>query len=126
MINVALMVPLKNEGDISSALQAMTALNERLIPPFGVPPLYESGVVYRREDRRKRKGLLSFERWQTAPICLKSGAGDCEDLACWRAAELRLKGYEVLALPIRSSLGYHIIVKWPDGRIEDPSKRLGM
>lgn len=57
---------------------------------------------------------------------------NCEDLACWRAAELRVR-YGVLAEPtfiwkLRPKGGYlyHILVKLPDGRIEDPSRTLGM
>ena len=57
---------------------------------------------------------------------------NCEDLACWRAAELRVRE-NVKAKPtfiwkIRPNGGYlyHIQVKYPDGRIEDPSRRLGM
>jgi hypothetical protein len=57
---------------------------------------------------------------------------NCEDLACWRSAELRVRD-KIEAKPtfiwkIRPSGGYlyHIQVKYPDGRIEDPSRRLGM
>jgi hypothetical protein len=57
---------------------------------------------------------------------------NCEDLACWRAAELRVR-YGIQAEPtfiwkLRPNGGYlyHILVKLPDGRIEDPSRTLGM
>ena len=57
---------------------------------------------------------------------------NCEDLACWRAAELRVR-YGIAAEPtfiwkVRPGGGYlyHIQVLYPDGRIEDPSRRLGM
>jgi hypothetical protein len=57
---------------------------------------------------------------------------NCEDLACWRAAELRVR-HDVQAEPtfiwkLRANGGYlyHILVKYPDGRIEDPSRTLGM
>jgi hypothetical protein len=52
-------------------------------------------------------------------------------LACWRAAELQAQG--IAAHPVfvwrkmkNGSHLYHIVVRWPDGRLEDPSKRLGM
>lgn len=57
---------------------------------------------------------------------------NCEDLACWRAAELRVR-HNIMAEPtfiwkLRANGGYlyHILVKYPDGRIEDPSRTLGM
>jgi hypothetical protein len=57
---------------------------------------------------------------------------NCEDLACWRAAELRVR-YGIKAVPtfiwkVRPAGGYlyHIQVKLPDGRVEDPSRALGM
>jgi len=72
------------------------------------------------------------EDWQDIPTTMKLGWGDCEDLACWRAAELRVR-HNVQAEPtfiwkLRANGGYlyHILVKYPDGRIEDPSRTLGM
>lgn len=89
------------------------------------PPLYASGVRYRREPSGQ-------ELWQDIPTALAKGWADCEDLACWRVSEVRLRrNIKVRAEPQgrRSpdgTLHYHIVVRWPDGMIEDPSKRLGM
>lgn len=89
------------------------------------PLLYQSGVRYQEEPPGQ-------EDWQDIPTCLQLKIGDCEDLACWRAAELRVR-YGIQAVPTfiwkkRSNGGYlyHILVKYPDGRIEDPSRTLGM
>lgn len=89
------------------------------------PMLYESGVRYEEEPPGQ-------EDWQDIPTTLKMRVGDCEDLACWRAAEYRVR-HGIMATPIfthkrRPNGGYlyHILVKLPDGRIEDPSRRLGM
>lgn len=88
------------------------------------PPLYKSGVVYRREPP-------GVELWKDIPHCIADGFGDCEDLACWRAAEYRIHNVRAMPafrkriFPDGFSL-YHIVVKLPDGKIEDPSKRLGM
>lgn len=87
------------------------------------PPLYQSGVRYEREP---------FERWRSIPVCLEESAGDCEDLSCWRASELVLRGER--AFPTwrkrwsqkRQGWLYHIVVRRGDGRIEDPSRLLGM
>src|SRR5262249_45709634 len=51
------------------------------------PPLYESGVRYQRE--------VGTENWTDVARTLELGYGDCEDLACWRVAELRLQGHTV-------------------------------
>lgn len=89
------------------------------------PLLYQSGVKYQEEPPGQ-------EDWQDIPTTLKLGIGDCEDLACWRAAELRER-YNIMAEPtfiwkVRPNGGYlyHIQVRYPDGRIEDPSRALGM
>lgn len=88
------------------------------------PLLYRSGVRYRAEP-------LGSERWRDVSAVLREGHGDCEDLACWRAAELgEREGIE--ARPVfrsrrRGGLTvYHVVVVLPDGTIEDPSRRLGM
>ena len=57
---------------------------------------------------------------------------NCEDLSCWRAAEIIVRDRR-LAVPFfhetrRRDGGYlfHIMVRHADGRIEDPSRILGM
>lgn len=86
------------------------------------PLLYRSGVRYRREE--------GTEEWRGIDEVLQTGYGDCEDLACWRVAELRLKG--IAARPFLSwkrrgnFFLYHVRVLWPNGKIEDPSALLGM
>jgi Transglutaminase-like superfamily len=102
------------------------------------PPLYESGVIYVPEKRRViniagigEKVLEYGEDWQSIPAALKKKKADCEDLAAWRAAELRMKGIKarpwikVRKLP-SGAWRAHAVVKWPNGRIEDPSAKLGM
>jgi hypothetical protein len=89
------------------------------------PLLYSSGVRYQREPRGK-------EEWQDIPSALKLLRGDCEDLAAWRAAELRQRGVFARghlkwfhSRDVNLTL-YHVQVKLPDGSIEDPSRKLGM
>jgi hypothetical protein len=86
------------------------------------PRLYDSGALYKAER--------DTEEWCDIPRIITKGHGDCEDLACWRCAELQVQG--ILAMPYvtwRKSKGrtiYHALVRWPDGKIEDPSRALGM
>ena len=105
---------------LAALLEGVTRASAILIQRLGLPPLYASGVVYRREPRGR-------ERWQLAPQTDALGYGDCEDLATWRAAELRLVG--VGARPVVYRAGprqLHVVVAYPDGTIEDPSRVLGM
>ena len=100
------------------------------------PDLYQAGVSYKPERRRinKATGVPSEygEEWQTIPWVIYRGYGDCEDLGAWRSAELRAK-YHIKATPFikmrRMPDGFwraHVVVRWPDGQIEDPSAKLGM
>lgn len=110
-----------------------------------IPPLYASGLYY-QEDKPGR------EDWRDAPAIWDrfkaTGAGcDCDQLICWRTAELRVAGiaaepvikWQHLTQKQASSLGYsssfvpvdglwliHCCVRFPDGSIEDTSKNLGM
>lgn len=112
-----LILPLGDSVEsIDRALRALQAYDSAWIQDRGAPPLYDSGVRYRREPTSAR-----FENWWTIPDVLRAGYGDCEDLACWRAAEC---GGRAFAVEVPT--GYHILVRRPDGRIEDPSRRLGM
>jgi hypothetical protein len=106
------------------AAEALSALNCQLMraaQAYGreFPPLYSAGVVYRREPPGR-------EWWQTALDVLREGSGDCEDLAAYRAAELRYRDAEPARVRIyRTKRGtYHAIVQRADGRLEDPSRVL--
>jgi hypothetical protein len=88
-----------------------------------VPALYQAGVRYQAER-------FPREEWKGIAALHEDGEGDCEDLACARSAELIAKGLP--ARPVfrwrrldRLSV-YHILVRHPDGAIEDPSLLLGM
>jgi len=82
-----------------------------------LPDLYTTSIVYRPE--------VGTENWRSAKEVYKKGYGDCEDLACYRVAELQEKGVKAeLALKKTGKKRWHAIVQLPDGTIEDPSKRL--
>jgi len=122
-----------SEKALKLMLAGLMLIDEEEIRQFpGLPPLYKSGVRYQEQVGR--------EDWQDALTTYKLQAGDCKCLACWRAAELRVR-QNVDARPMftfrRANDGpsvppdrrrylFHIVVLLPDGTIEDPSKVLGM
>jgi hypothetical protein len=97
------------------------------------PLLYQSGVRYLEEPP-------GFDEWQDIPDTLARRSGDCEDLASWRVAELRMgircprelsATHEISVEDLPDKNGelvttYHIFVKRADGTHEDPSRLLGM
>lgn len=109
-------------GAIESAAEGLCGLNYRLMHTArvgggGFPVLYDSGIVYRRE--------VAAEDWQNAIDLLRSGRGDCEDLAAYRAAELRCDGEPATVAIKRTRRGsYHAVVRRADGTTEDPSRIL--
>lgn len=117
----------RGEVALSAYLEALFRINKAFLcdyPDF--PLLYQTRVRYRREP-------AGFEKWKSIPVVFKDGYGDCEDLACWLAAEINIRrGIPAVpkwVLQPSSQPGlrlYHIVVEMPDGRELDPSKRLGM
>lgn len=85
------------------------------------PELLKSGVRYMAQPP-------GVERFKPIPLVLAQGAGDCDQLAPWRAAELRVR-QGVKAMPEVRQMGpalYHVFVRLPNGRAEDVSAHLGM
>ena len=108
-------------GAIEAAAEGLAGLNYRMMHTAsvgggGFPPLYKSGLVYRPEE-------VGHEEWQNAVELLRSGEGDCEDLAAYRAAELRMQGEPATVAIVRTRRGtYHAVVRRADGTTEDPSR----
>lgn len=103
-----------------AAIEGLTRLNEEMLSLSHFPRLYESGARYRKEKE---------DTWRHADDVLCSGWGDCEDLAAWRAAELRVSGEDPDARVYVYRSGpqrFHAVVARGNGRIEDPSIILGM
>lgn len=132
------------------ALQAMCVINEHhlrrslrraargLCAP--VPPLMESGVRYKEDPPGE-------ENWKDCYAVLADGHGDCDRLVAWRVAELRVAGINAEPVlkwqkvprwmmiqsghppdqvPEEGIDMVHCLVRFPDGRVEDTSKLLGM
>lgn len=121
-LHVTMRVPVSIPA-IMAAVEGLAALSfqemhDASLGGDGFPSLYESGIVYRREPQGR-------EDWQSASELLKSGAGDCEDLAAYRVGELRNEGEPAIVKVIQNPSGsYHAIVQRADGTLEDPSRKL--
>lgn len=121
-------IPL-NRRILSLLLEALTETNVAILRTQGsrIPPIYESNVRYRRES-------IGQEDWCDILEILRLGFADCEDLACWRVADLRVREGELGARAFIKGpkklpggvMMYHIQVQRADGSIEDPSAELGM
>ena len=93
------------------------------------PNLRDSGVRYFHD------GIV--DEWHTIDAALHDGVADCKGLAAWRVAELRASGEDPAAHTFKkfavvddptvgNMLLYHIQAQRGDGRIEDPSRDIGM
>lgn len=104
------------EGLVGANVEMMT---HGRLGGVAFPPLYASGIVYRREPPGQ-------EDWQTADRLLENREGDCEDLAAYRTAELRRDGeLGARARVVPTQRGkFHAIVQREDGSMEDPSRNL--
>lgn len=112
-----------------SALTAWNVATMRRARAAGlvVPPLYAGHLQYIEEDYRS----IHPEDWLDWLEVNLQGGGDCEDLACYRAAELQLAGESARPVFHRRAMRdgrtmFHIFVERGDGSLEDPSRLLGM
>lgn len=127
-MRIVLTVPPKhiNAGTLGAGLAAATKVNEEEIASGKIPPvrvaIADHGVRWRPEP----PGDESFDRPSQV---LARKWGDCDDLAPWRAAELRVTGVDPYAKAIAVPSGprkWHAIVQRGNGDIEDPSAWAGM
>ncbi len=103
-----------------AALEGLTRVNQGLMERGNIPTLYEAGVRYRNEPK---------DVWKHAVDVGSDGYGDCEDLAAYRAAELRHTGEDPGAYVTTYQSApnrYHAVVARTGGALEDPSRVLGM
>jgi hypothetical protein len=108
--------------DLNIFVRALTAYNVRWLRAHPeTPSLRASGVRYVRQN-------VGWERFLPIPYILAAGGGDCDQLCCWRAAEIRVR-QGIAAVPeviqINERL-FHVFVRFPNGRAEDISAHLGM
>jgi hypothetical protein len=129
MSNAVMHIP-SGADTYRAALEGLARLDEVIMSSGAIPPLYEAGVRYKKEPQ---------DTWRHAGEVAASGWGDCEDLAAYRVAELRITGEDPGATVDTYQTGpkrFHAVVRRSRGIIppeargrhgfEDPSRACGM
>lgn len=139
-------------------LEALTLCNQFYLQEHpNTPLLYQSGIEYKlpgqmdgapsplgewlKASRPPADAMREYQDMAAAtggevfrdiPRILENGGGDCDNLAAWRAAEIRhhigdpAKPYITWRKRPDGGTTYHVICCWSDGSSEDPSLLLGM
>lgn len=126
-IRIAVPDPHVTPALLNAALEATTKANESLLET-GAAPLATETI---------RKGLVKWkpenfrdgEHFDLASTVARRGWGDCDDLAPWLAAELRMRGIDPGARAVVKRSGpkrWHAVVHTADGDELDPSIAAGM
>ncbi len=120
-----------SESALSRMLNLLYNLNLDFLHAFpNTPTIYDPNLGPNRLGLRYREEPLGEENWEDIPTIIEQGYGDCEDLACARAAELTVSGIPSVPFFTLRRYGdvgvYHILVRRGDGQTEDPSYALGM
>jgi len=92
-----------------------------------ISPIYE---LARTGKVRFQREAGPHEEFADVLTVLRRGWGDCDDLVAWRVAELQAKGEKAQVRIYwrvkNGSIRMHAQVRRANGRIEDPSRYLGM
>lgn len=125
-VNVAIPEAHVTKPVLDAALESVTRLNEQLLQEGKAPTFQEAlktkGIQWKPEPPGQ-------EHFDHAGIVAHRGHGDCDDLAPWEAASLRVTGTDpgAKAVVVRSGPHmWHAIVERSDGSHADPSKAAGM
>ena len=123
-INVAVPEARVTKDVLDATLEGVTRLNESLIEEGDVPTFREAV-----DHVRWKPEPPGDEHFDHAARVLGRGWGDCDDLAPWHAASLRVTGEDPEAEAVVRRSGphkWHAVVQRSDGRIDDPSREAGM
>jgi hypothetical protein len=103
--------------ELLAAYARVYAMGLRMKP---LPPLYQSGVVYRVEPQAG----TGVELWDSPWKCYKQGWADCDDAVMWRLAELYNSGVAATVQVLSVGNRHHVRIKLPSGATEDPALRI--
>jgi hypothetical protein len=121
---------------IRAILQTLANSYAKRMAKDPLPPLYESGIVFRPEPWAGS----GTEDWASPYTAIQRGWGDCDDLVVYRAAELIAQGEPatIVATWLAGTKKHHVLIrrgfpatkylkKWPgpkgvpNNNLEDPS-----
>jgi len=111
---------------LNAGLEALTKLDEKLIREGHVPTFRQAVAAGKVKWAPEPPG---DERFDHAGIVLGRGFGDCDDLAPYHCAGLRVTGEDPGCRAVVKRSGprrWHAIVQRSDGSLQDPSKAAGM
>ena len=126
-MRIRLTIPpdLVSPATLGVALEASTRVAQAELARGRAPSIAE-GI---RRGVRWRPEPPGDESFDLPSDVMARGWGDCDDLAPWRAADLRLSGEDPRARAIAIPSGprrWHAIVERSNGEREDPSRWAGM
>lgn len=124
-LKIAIPEPHVSADVLDAGLEAVTRLNEQMITS-GEVPTFDRALRYGIQWRPEPPGEEHFD---SADKVIKRKAGDCDDLAPYAAASLRVTGEDPGARAVVRPSGpkrWHAIVERSNGSIDDPSLRAGM
>jgi hypothetical protein len=129
---------------VRSVIDGLVVGSLPIFPSWQLPELYTSGVRWQLDPNHG----TGIDELLPPPVVLGRGWGDCGNLTLWRLLELnryrwepivrrlrsgrrQLAGIRWATPPARAEVEWvedemHAFVRHPDGRTEDPSKKLGM
>lgn len=110
---------------VTGLLEETIALNMQIMRERPVPYLYSTDVIYRPEPPGPEEFANVLQCLGLAPRVsrLPGRWGDCDDLMCWRVAELRTFGEHAtprIVWRARLKGSKHAQVRRGDGSIDDP------
>lgn len=123
-VNVAIPEAHVSRPILDAALEATTRLDESLLKKGVVPPFRTAVNAVRWKPEPP-----GDEHFDHAAVVLGRGWGDCDDLAPWHAASLRVTGEDPGAKAFVKRSGpnrWHAVVQRSNGKVDDPSKEAGM
>lgn len=120
----------RQDKDISyevmeAAVEFLVRVDQAEIKRYNLPSLYKTGIVYEHSEPRHDTA------WKDAISAYDTGLGNCKVLAAYliawnRNRGIRCKPFLVQTINDDDTQDWHVAVEYADGRVEDPSKRLGM
>ena len=92
-MRIRITVPRKHitESTLGAALEASTQVAQKQVEDGNVPPI-EDAINNGQVKWKPEPADQGFEGFDLPEDVMKRGWGDCDDLAAWRAGELRATG----------------------------------